>query len=375
MQSLSLKSQVGVSSLPTPTTAMAGTLVRLTTDDKPYWCNGTTWVDLSPVGGGGGAPGGNSGELQFNNAGAFAGAANVEVDNGDLKLIANATPVTPPVNSVKLYAKVMGNTRVMPAAVGPSGLDYVLQPSMWRQKIGIWSPPGNATTLPGVFGTTAWTAVGTATARTVAVTNLLTRMRRLGYVTAATTAGTVVSIRIPVAQYTTGNGAGLGGFFTSFRFAAADAAAVAGVRFFAGMRALVAAPTNVEPSSVVNSIGVAQLSTDNTQLYLVYGGSTAQAAIPLGTGFPPYNGTVGITTGVPYDLTLWCAPNTNGVVNWQLDRIDTGTKTSGTITPTTVGVQTPASTTLLAPAVWRCNNTTALACAFDMINFYVETDY
>lgn len=318
-------------------------------------------------------PGGNSGEIQFNSGGAFAGAANVEIDNGDLKLIVNASPVTPPADTVKLFGKKMGGGRVMPAAVGPSGVDYALMPSMWRQKVGLWTPPGNATTVPGVLGTTAWTAVGTATARSVAATNLLTRMRRLGYVSAAT-AGSLTSIRTAQAQYTTGNGAGLGGFFASFRFAITDAAAVSGARQFVGMTSNTAAPTNVEPSTLTNCIGVAQLSTDATQLYLVYGGSAAQTAVALGTNFPPMAGT-GIANGIAYDLAIWCPPNSNGVINWTLERIGTSFSTSGTITPATPGTQTPASTTLMNPVVWRCNNATAAAVAFDLISFYIETDY
>ena len=52
-----------------------------------------TWA--VPAGGGGGSPGGNSGELQFNDAGAFAGVANVETTGGHLKLIAEAAPGSP----------------------------------------------------------------------------------------------------------------------------------------------------------------------------------------------------------------------------------------------------------------------------------------
>jgi hypothetical protein len=286
-----------------------------------------------------------------------------------------ATPATPAAGNFNLFGHALGNTRAMAAVIGPSGMDYCLQPSLWRQKIGLWSPPGSATTVPAVFGITAWTAVGTATARTVATTNLFTRMRRLGYVTAATTAGTLASIRTAVAQFTTGTGAGLGGFFASFRFAASDAATVSGVRQFVGFSATTTAPTNVEPNTLLNCIGLAQLSTDATQMYIVYGGSAAQTAIALTTSFPPYVGTVGITTGVPYDFTIWCPPNSNGVINWQLDRIDTGTSTGGTIAIGTAGVTTPLNTTLLNPVAWRCNNATALACGFDLINFYVETDY
>lgn len=329
------------------------------------------WADPTA---GAAAPAGNTKEIQYNNDGVTAGAANVEIDGGDLLLLNNPTPSTPAAGGVKLFAKTLGRTRVMPAAVGPSGMDYILQPAIFRQKIGSWNPPGSAATLPGIYGFPAWSAVGTATTRNIATTNLMTRMRRLGYVS-ATTANALASLRTALAQFTTGNGAGLGGFFTSYRFNFSDAAAVAGARAFVGLMASVAVPTNVEPRTLVNCIGLAQLSTDATQLYLVYGGSAAQAAIPLGTGFPPYNGTVGLTTGVPYDFQIWCPPSANGVVHWQLDRLDTGTSTGGTLTPTVVGTQTPASTTLLNHCAWRCNNATALAVGFDLSHVYVETDY
>lgn len=319
-------------------------------------------------------PGGNTREVQYNNAGVTAGAANVEIDGGDLTLVGNASPTAPPAGAVKFFGKTLGWTRVLPAAVGPSGMDYTLQPALFRQKIGIWNPAGNATTVPGVFGFSAFTAVGTATARNVATTNFLTRIRRLAYVSAAT-AGSLTSIRTAVAQYTTGNGAGVGGFFAAWRFAFTDAAAVAGVRAFVGLSATTGAPTNVEPSTLVNCIGIAQLSTDATQLYLVYGGSAAQTAVALGTGFPPFNGTPSATNGLMYDLQIWCPPNGNGIVNWEINRLDTGTRTGGMITPAVVGTQTPASTTLLNFVAWRTNNATALAVAIDVASVYVETDY
>jgi hypothetical protein len=285
-----------------------------------------------------------------------------------------ASPATPSASNFNFYGKNAGFTRTMPTVTGPSGMDYMLQPAIFRQKVGMWTPPGNATTVPGVFGTTAWTAVGTATARSVATTNLMTRQRRLGYVSAAT-AGSITSIRTAAAQYTTGNGSGLGGFFASWRFNMSDAAAVSGVRSFVGFLSATGAPTNVEPSTYTNGIGIAQLSTASDRLYLVYGGSAAQTAVDLGTGFPPYNGTVGINNGVPYDFAIWCSPNSNGVINWQLTRLDTNTTTGNTITPGTPGTQTPANTTLLNPVAWRCNNATAAAVGMDIVHFYIETDY
>lgn len=324
--------------------------------------------------GGSGSPGGNTKEVQFNNRGVFAGAANVEIDNGDLVLMENASPVTPATGMVKLFCKKIAQ-RFFAAFVGPSGLDVIIQPAMFRQKVFTWNPQGNATTLPGVFGFQAPNALGTATARNVASTNLLTRMKRLGYVSAATAAAFCGHWHPAVgAQLTTGNGAGLGGFFYSCRFAITDAAAVAGARFFAGLSNLTAAPTNVEPSTLTNCIGIAQLSTDSTQLYLVYGGTAAQTAIALGTNFPPMQG-VGAVNGVAYDLSIFAPPSLNGVVHVRLERLGTAFVYENTITPAVVGTQTPASTVFMGHRIWRCNNATLLACGVDISGVYAEQDY
>lgn len=37
-----------VSALPAASAALAGTVVRLSTDNHPCWCDGTTWIDLVP---------------------------------------------------------------------------------------------------------------------------------------------------------------------------------------------------------------------------------------------------------------------------------------------------------------------------------------
>lgn len=297
------------------------------------------------------------------------------MDNkGGLTLTNTLNPGLPNPQQAVLFGRSLAN-RVLPASMGPSGMDACLQPAVWRQKIARWSPLGNSTTAPGVDGFANPTVVGTVTIRNVAATNLLTRMRRVAYVSAATAAAVAGHYSVAAGtQYTTGNGSGLGGFFYSCRFAITDVAAVAGARFFAGLTSSIAAPTNVEPSTLTNSFGVAQLSTDSTQLYFVYGGSAAQAAIPLGTNFPPMAG-VGITNGIAYDLTLFCPPNANGVVHYRLERIGTAFVAEGTITPATPGTQTPLNSTLLGHRIWRTNNATLLGVGIDICGLYIETDY
>ena len=292
--------------------------------------------------------------------------------NITLPASANVTASSPSLGNVTIFGKTLAN-RSFAATVDNSGMDAVLQPAMWRQKVSNWNPPGNATTVPGIFGMTAPTAVGTATTRAVATTNLFTRMRRLGYIS-NNLAGNFCGHYNSQAQFTTGNGAGLGGFFYSCRFGVADTANPVGTRMFVGMSSSVATPTLVEPSTLTNCIGVAQLSADATQLYIVYGGSAAQTAIALGTNFLPYTGT-GVTLGVAYDFTVYCPPSLNGVMYYRLERIGTAFVAEGTLTPTVVGTQTPASTTLLAHRAWRTNNANNGIVGIDIGGFYTETDY
>lgn len=303
---------------------------------------------------------------------AYVNSNAVEAFTMDLQ---ESVPAVPATGFVRMFCKKIAE-RFMAAMVGPSGLDVIIQPALFRQKIARWNPPGNSTTLPGVDGFTAPTTLGTVTARNVAVsTNLLTRMKRLGYASAATAAAFCGHWQPAAgAQLTTGDGAGKGGFFYSCRFAITDPAAVAGARFFAGLSNLTVAPTNVEPSTLTNCIGIAQLSTSSTQLYLVYGGTAAQTAIALGTNFPPMQG-VGAGNGVAYDLSIFCAPNSNGVVNVRLERLGTAFVYETTLTPTVVGTQTPASTVFMGHRIWRTNNATLLATAVDISHVYTEQDY
>jgi hypothetical protein len=273
---------------------------------------------------------------------------------------------TPPAGTMRLYAKELAG-RVLPRYIGPSGLDSFLQPLLARNKVGYWCPPGNSTVLPGVMGYTAPTTVGTTTLRTITTANQLTRMRRIGFVSSAT-AGSLASSRVAVAQITLGNGAGLGGFMKVIRFAASDAATVSGARMFVGISSNTSAPTNVEPSTLANSIGVGHGAAD-TNLKLYYGGSTAQTPIDLGANFPANTLSADV-----YELALYSAPSSSGLVSYEVTRLNTGDVATGDLTGTS-GVQLPANTTLLTYHwAYRTNNATGLSVGLDIISDYIETD-
>lgn len=281
---------------------------------------------------------------------------------GELVLpeVAVPDPATPAADTLAVFAKKVAG-RMMLAQKGPSGLDTSMQPHFGANKIALWMPPGSSTNVPGIFGFNTMQGLGTATTRAIATTNMLTRMSRLGFVSAATP-GSFGALRETVGRITVGAGGGLGGFFLRWRFAVSDPAAVAGARMFVGVN-LAGAPTNIEPDTLPNAIGVAQLSGSNN-LQLICAGVTAQPALDLGALFPA--NTLSVDA---YELALFAPPN-DGVVHWQVTRLNTGDVAQGTLTD-----NLPNPLTLLALNSWRCNNAQSLAVGLDICGIYLETDY
>ena len=290
----------------------------------------------------------------------------VQVSSAESSTLATLTlpdtqnPAVPSTDYGTIFIKKIAG-RAMAAQIGPSGLDTTLQANLGGNKVALWMPPGGSTTVPGVFGMAALTATGTATARPVAATNLLTRMTRLGYVSAAT-AGALAGAREAVAKYTTGAGPGLGGFFARYRFGVSDAATVAGARMFIGLDALTAAPTNIDPSTKINCIGVGQIGTSDN-LHIIRGNATAKTPIDLGANFPAN------TNVDAYELNLFAPPA--GGCYWQVRRLNTTFEATGFLPSTEI----PIATQLLCHQLWRCNNATALAVGLDVCGIYIETDH
>jgi hypothetical protein len=324
-------------------------------------------------------PGGSSTQVQFNSSGSFAGDSSftwdsvnnrLTVDSGSIRITSSlieigelTTPATPAATRVSLYQESKAN-RPKLARIDEYGLKEFVQDSLERSSFALWKPPGNSTTVPGVFGMPAVSATGTATARNVATTNFYTRLKRLGYVSAAV-AGSLAGARNAVAQNTIGaeGSPPVGGFYVSIVFGCSDAATVAGARQFVGVSSSTGAPTDVEPSTLTNSVGVGHGAAD-TNLKLFYGGSAAQTPIDLGANFPA--NTLSVDA---YELTIWCPP-TRQQVNWRVVRLNTGNVASGTLAGT-VGTAFPATTTLLTfLRAWRSNNATALAVGLDLMSVY-----
>lgn len=323
----------------------------------------TGWEVLAANGAVSSAPlAGTNGSILFNDLGIVNGTTNFFVSGSDLTFTSVSTPASPATGQVKMFGRDVGG-RILPAIVGPTGLNTSLQPHVGRNKIGSWLPIGNATTLPLANGLAAPTTTGTATTRNVATTNIVTQQRRLGYVSAVAV-GNLAGFRTAAAQFFRGNGPGLGGFHVIIRFAPSDAATVAGARGFVGLWSTTTAPTNVDPSTLTNIIGVGSDAAE-ANLSIMHNDAAGTATkIALGAGFPART-----LSADAYELILFCGPS-EATVRYRIENLVSSVSTSGTIS-----TDLPASTTLLGIQGWTNNGATNLAVGIDLINCYVETDY
>lgn len=295
------------------------------------------------------------------------GNQNSITNNSALLTVVTDDDITPPQSDqLRLYAASIAN-RVFPKFMGPSGLSTSVQPLLARNKIGYWCPPGS-NGLPGIFGYTAPTALGTAVSRVVGVTNLFSRMRRYGYNSAATI-NAQAGNRVAIGQVTLSNGLGEGGFFKVVRWGNSDPSVVTTARCFIGVTSSTAVLANVEPSTYTNVIGMGSGVADTT-MQIFYGGSVAQTPINLGPNFPANTSNIDV-----YELTLFAPPNFTGI-HWEVTRLNTGHVAKGTIENLTVGVTLPSHLTLLSyQNCMRCNTTTAAIVGIDIMSDYIETDY
>lgn len=187
---------------------------------------------------------------------------------------------------------------------------------------------------------------GTATARTMSSASLATKVCRIGYVSTAT-AGSVCGIRNNSALAIVGLGQPFTGYSASILFCIGDAGDTFGQRMFVGMSGNTVAPTNVDPATLTNVAGIAQLDTDDTQLYWNWGGTAAQTPEAIGTDFPP-------TANVLYHLEIE-NPQVGGVVYMRLTNMETGAIANKTVSGGAAILPNGAITT----NNWRSNQAAA----------------
>jgi hypothetical protein len=300
--------------------------------------------------GGGGSPGGASGELQYNNAGAFAGAADVEIEGGQLRLPNISTPSAPTAGGVKLYGTdYLGSARL--GFIGPDGKVRMLQSDLGEFSINRWQPSISLNSLVGENSLNL-VVLGTGTAAAPAITRLHTTKPRLDVLvtTASTTA--IAGVRPAAASgrpVRIGRDANApGGFLARFVWGPATGVANASHRAFCGLDGTTNVPTDVENSGLTTGIVGMGWDAADANIQIMHNDLSGTATkIDLGTSFPVPTAD----RGEVYELQLYSPNSLTQSVSYRVIRYNTTDNTVFAEATGTITTNLPPVSTLLGPHV------------------------
>ncbi|NTW15724.1 MAG: hypothetical protein HGA38_05175, partial [Candidatus Moranbacteria bacterium] len=325
----------------------------------------------------GGSPGGSTNQIQYNNgSGGFGADAGLTFDSTTQTLGLNGTnaeinmtgitaePSAAASGTLTTYAKSIAG-RMMPKWIGPSGIDTPFQPFIGMNHVAWWSAGGGTSVTNS--GYAAPSATGTATALATNTTNLYGSMTKLTYRVTTASTSAVAGARGATAQWFLSNQAGVGGFFFVMRGGPDTGVATSTSRFFMGMTASTAAPTDVEPSTIANQIGLGYDAADASLQIIARNGTTlTKTDLNSVTGTTNWNVPTTNDTDM-YELILF-APSNTTTINYRVTNLITGAQYSGS---TSAG---PAVNTLLAPRIWSSVGGTSSVIGVALMSLYIETD-
>lgn len=310
----------------------------------------------------GSSPAGSDGQVQYNNAGSFGGAANVSISSGDLLLSENASPTTPTSSStVKVFAQPVAG-RELVSGLGSVGRAYSYQPHMGRSKYGVWMINGGSISLTS-DGIVAASATGTVTARTPTLTGFVSSLRRIGFVT-ATTLNAPAGWRLGATWFWRGDDVNRGGFHYITRFVPSNPSLTATGRYFIGLNGANAGTAATEPSNWVNIVGMGCNSGSVNFSIMHNDGAGAATTVDLGNNFSAVSSSIDV-----YELALYCPPNGSSI-DWRVENFTKNAVTTGSIT-----TNLPASTQGLNIIGYTENGAATVTTALDLISMYIETEF
>jgi hypothetical protein len=247
----------------------------------------------------------------------------------------SASPTTPAPGVLGLLARLHGGIEV-PTVLSSIGEECELLANLARESISLWLPSGDGTVITAI-GSAALTATGTATAANWAATDAHTRHTRLDYLvtTAATTA--VAGYRAAVAKWR-----GTEGYRKVFRFSPATGGTVGTRRLFAGMQGGVAAPTDVNPSTLTNMLGYGYDAADTNWQCMRNDGAGTATKVDTGVARPSTD-----RPGI-FEVAIVVPPG-GADARMQLINVVTG----ATIHSATFTTDLPAATQAMAPRAYH----------------------
>lgn len=291
--------------------------------------------------GGGGSPGGSSGEIQYNNGGAFAGAADVEIEGGQLRLPAIATPSAPAASGMKLFSKNFALTP-MPFVLSPSDvIPWPVQPMIGEGAYRLFLPATGTTVTS--LGWPAITGQGTATAATVGTGNRRTNMQRIEYLVTTPSTTAVAGARMNSNGMAVNGSSSWEGGFCGFMYGGPSTGmSNSSHRFFMGMGDT-GASSDVQPSSLTSIVGVGWDAADANMQFMHNDGSGTATKVDLGSSFAKPTSD----RAVIYRLRLFAPPGTTRTLSYEVTELESGAVASGTVT-----TDLPDATSYVTPKMY-----------------------
>lgn len=216
------------------------------------------------------------------------------------------------------------------------------------EKVSRWQGVGNTTTISAI-GDSALTLVGNATAHNVAADTVYNALSGTEIIAASASAGVIAGGYLTNKKWFRGSRTvqGSGGFDFMCQFGISGS--VSGIRFFVGLTGSVSAPTDVNPSTLINVVGFGCDSSDSEGIIFRNDGSGTATKINLGADMSmPATDRVGC-----FEVRLFCEPM-SGVVYYVVKNLVNGVVANGALSD-----NLPLSDTLLAPRIFITSGSNA----------------
>lgn len=255
----------------------------------------------------------------------------------------NYTPASnPPAGRVLMTGRAVAG-RTIPAFLSQDGVVRGLQTELARSSPLIWKAQPGSTAVSAVAGVGP-TATGTATAVSITASSVISYTPRVEYLETVAATNAIAGFRGTADRVTVGGpSANLGGFVYVCQWGTATGGATATHRAFVGLTALTTAPTDVQPSTLVNMVGMGWDAADANIQIMHNSGAGSATKVDLGSSFP----VPSADRANQYELALFSPKGTTQTIAWMVTDMVSGISVSGTIS-----TDMPTTTNLLSPRGW-----------------------
>lgn len=241
-----------------------------------------------------------------------------------------------------------------------------LQPHMGKQRVYKWIS-NNGSPTHSVLGSTVLTLTGTATAYNASTTSRATRFCRTEALVTTPATTNVAGFR-----YTTHFGrigdpseSDMGGFRFYGQWCTATGMANVAHRAFFGIGNSISAPTDVNPSTITNIVGMGWDSAD-ANVQIMHRGAGAITKIDLGASFLKPS----VDRDNVYRLDLSSPPGTTQSVSYRVTNLVNMTVASGTIT-----TNLPSASSGVTVQAWASVGGVSDVIGFGFSQVQIETGY